>query len=186
MTNYRKRLALLKGNLPRAVVRKSLKNITVQMISFNHVGDKVLVAADSKELSKFGWKFGGGNLPGAYLTGYLLGLRAKEKTPKAILDLGLHVSSKGARVYAALKGMLDAGLQIPMDAEVLPDQARVSGKHIVAYAARLQKEKKEKNTAEMQFKGYVKEGLELGKIEQYFTETKEKIAKITKEAGEHG
>lgn len=130
LTNYRKRLALLKGNLPRAVVRKSLRNVTIQIVTRGLLGDNVIFAADSKELPKYGWGAGGGNLPAAYLTGYLLGLRAKKTVHKAVLDIGLHVSTKGARVYAALKGMLDAGLQIPHNEEVLPDHARLTGKHI--------------------------------------------------------
>jgi hypothetical protein len=39
---------------------------------------------------------------------------------------------KGSRIYAALKGAVDAGLEIPYNPEVLPDDSRISGEHIIA------------------------------------------------------
>ena len=67
-----------------------------------------------------------GNLPAAYLTGYLAGKRASEKGMNdAVLDIGLKEPAKGAAVFAALKGMLDAGLEIPHGKEVLPPKDRL-------------------------------------------------------------
>ena len=48
----------------------------------------------------------------------------------AILDIGLAASTKGNRVYAALKGMIDAGLEIPHGEDVLPSDERIMGSHI--------------------------------------------------------
>jgi len=53
-TDYHARLSLLKSGKPRLVVRKSLKNITCQIIGFAQIGDATLVSADSRELKSFG------------------------------------------------------------------------------------------------------------------------------------
>ncbi|MBI4441166.1 50S ribosomal protein L18 [Candidatus Woesearchaeota archaeon] len=157
ITNYRKRLTLLKGNVLRAVVRKSLKHIVIQIVEFDARGDKVVLCADSKALPKYGWKAGGGNIPAAYLTGYLLGVLAKKKhIEEAILDIGLQTSSKGARIYAALKGMVDGGLQIPCSDDNLPDEGRLMGKHVQSYSQTLQKDKE---AFLKQFSGYLKAGI---------------------------
>jgi large subunit ribosomal protein L18 len=133
-TNYRKRLRLLLSKKPRLVVRKSLKYITAQIIEFSEKGDKTLAAATSKELKKLGWNFACDNLPAAYLTGLLIGKRSLEKGIKeAILDSGLYPSTKGSRIYAVVKGAIDAGMSVPVSEEVLPTEDRIRGEHIVAY-----------------------------------------------------
>jgi len=53
---------------------------------------------------------------------------------KAILDIGLNRASVGARVFAALKGAVEAGLDVPFGESILPDDDRVRGAHIEAYA----------------------------------------------------
>ena len=129
-TNYRKRLALLKSEKTRLVIRKSLSNVSIQFINFKTDGDETIASAVSTELKKFGWsKFG--NIPAAYLTGLLAGKRAKDKDIKeAILDLGLQASTKGSRLYAALKGVLDSGIDVPHSKDILPSEERIKGKHI--------------------------------------------------------
>ncbi len=130
-TNYKKRIAYLTSGLPRLVVRKSLKNITAQVISYEPKGDVVLVSANSKELKKMGWNCAGSNMPAAYLVGFLAGTKAKEaKITKAIADLGLYQKISGSKIYATIKGAVDAGLDIPIDSEVIPDEKRMKGKHI--------------------------------------------------------
>jgi large subunit ribosomal protein L18 len=130
-TNYRYRLKLLKSDLPRAVVRKSLKHTIVQFIRFDSKGDQIIASASSTELKKFGWKGATSNLPTAYLTGLLAGKRALEhKVNTAILDIGLHAPIKGSKVFASLQGILDAGVDVPHGDEILPDEERVAGKHI--------------------------------------------------------
>jgi large subunit ribosomal protein L18 len=130
-TNYRQRLKLLKSELPRVVVRSSLQNFSVQFISFDPKGDKVLASATSKELGEFGWGKPKSNTPSAYLTGFLAGERAAEKgIKKGILDLGLQPPSKGSKVFAAAKGVLDAGIEVPHQRSVIPKAERIEGKHL--------------------------------------------------------
>ncbi|HUW42760.1 MAG TPA: 50S ribosomal protein L18, partial [Thermoplasmata archaeon] len=78
-----------------------------------------------------GWKGSCDNTPGAYLTGFLAGTRSIEAGVKeAVLDIGRHAPVKGSVIFAALKGMLDAGMTLPHSKEVLPNNDRVSGKHL--------------------------------------------------------
>ena len=56
VTNYRKRLALLKSGLPRAVVRFTNSKVMIQITNFEGKGDRVLAAASSSDLEKMGWK----------------------------------------------------------------------------------------------------------------------------------
>ncbi len=140
-TNYYKRIALLSSRKPRMVVRRSNKYIWVQFIEFDLKGDKVIAAAHSKELYKlYGWKGGGKSECAAYLTGFLAAVRALSKgVREAVLDLGLNKPTPGGRMFAALKGALDAGVQIPHSDEVLPPEERVRCEHIAKYAADLAK-----------------------------------------------
>lgn len=130
-TDYRQRQRLLRGKVPRAVVRISHRNANVQFITYDEIGDKVVAAATSKELTKLGWNGATGNLPAAYLTGYLAGKRAVQNgIENAVLDIGLKGPAKGSAVFAALKGMLDAGINIPHGEAVLPSPERIKGAHI--------------------------------------------------------
>ena len=130
-TNYKKRLKLLLSKKIRLVIRLSLMDVSCQLIEFHPEGDRVVAAAHSRALKKLGWKFHNGNIPSAYLTGYLLGARAKEKGIKeAVLDIGLKGPVKGSRVFACLKGAVDAGLDIAYSEEIIPPEKRLSGKHI--------------------------------------------------------
>ena len=127
-TDYRARKKLLKSDLPRGVVRASGRYITVQLIRYVPKGDEVLASAHTKELKKMGWTKGTSNTSAAYLVGLLAGKRAVEKkVDKAVLDIGLHAPTKGSKVYAVLKGMVDAGLDIPHDPSIIPDESRIKG-----------------------------------------------------------
>ncbi|RLF36553.1 MAG: 50S ribosomal protein L18, partial [Thermoplasmata archaeon] len=140
-TNYKRRIALLVSGKLRLVIRKSLCNINLQIIEYKPEGDKVLVSADSKELVKFGYALNRSNIPAAYLTGLLLGQKAKKKAIKeAILDIGLNTHVKGSRIYASLKGVVDSGLKVPCSEEVFPPEERINGTHISEYAEKLKKE----------------------------------------------
>jgi len=133
-TNYKKRLKLLLSGKPRLVVRKSLKYINTQIIVFDEKGDRTLVAANSKELKKLGWEYACDNVPAAYLTGLLIGKKALKKGIKeAILDIGLYPSTRGSRLYAVVKGAIDAGLHVPCDEKMFPSEERIRGKHIASY-----------------------------------------------------
>jgi large subunit ribosomal protein L18 len=126
-TDYRKRLALLKSRLPRLVVRKSNKHMIIQLVSYEPDGDKVLLTARSTELKKFGWTGATGNIPAAYLTGYLLAKKAKKE--KAIVDIGYQIHQAGSRIYAAVKGAKDGGLDVACSEKVFPNEDRITGKH---------------------------------------------------------
>ena len=130
-TDYRRRQRLLRSDTPRAVVRKTLNQTLVQIVEAEAGGDRVLAAARSLDLKEHGWSVGTGNVPAAYLTGYLAGKRAVAKGIKdAVLDIGLQEPTKGGRVFAALQGLLDAGVHVPHSKEILPAKGRVRGEHI--------------------------------------------------------
>ncbi|MCD6408924.1 MAG: 50S ribosomal protein L18 [Candidatus Verstraetearchaeota archaeon] len=176
-TNYRKRLKLLLSGLPRLVVRGSLKHFTAQFIEARVGGDVVLASAHSSELKKYGWKAPCGNLPAAYLTGLLAGIRAMKKgITKAVLDIGLHRPTKGARVFAALQGALDAGVEVPHGEEILPSEERIRGEHIASYASILSQNSPE--LYERLFSQYLRNGLPPEELSQHFEEVKEKILKL--------
>lgn len=113
----------------------------MQIISSEIVGDKVLAAAYSHELPRYGIKHGLTNWAAAYATGLLLARRTLTKLGlneefegvaeadgeyklteeseegrrpfKAVLDVGLKRTSTGARVFGAMKGASDGGIHIP-------------------------------------------------------------------------
>jgi large subunit ribosomal protein L18 len=131
-TDYRVRLRLLKSGAPRAVVRLSGRRVRVAIVTFDAVGDRVVAAADSRELG--GIAFPSTSLastPAAYLTAYLAGLRAKASGARAaVLDAGLRRPTVGGRLTAALKGLLDAGIEIPHGEEGFPAADRLHGTHL--------------------------------------------------------
>ncbi len=134
-TNYHKRLGLLRSGRHRIVVRKGGNNTIIQLIGHGETGDITLVSANALELKKFGYKGSTGNTPAAFLTGVLFGTKALRKGfNDGVLDLGLNASSKGSRVYAALKGTLESGFEIPHNEDPLPSRARINGEHIASYA----------------------------------------------------
>ena len=97
----------------------------IQLIEYNREGDRILFSVHSSELKKNGWKFNNGNIPSAYLTGFLFGNKLKkENNDDIVLDIGLAPSIKGSRIYAALKGILDAGLNIPHSDSIFPNEER--------------------------------------------------------------
>jgi large subunit ribosomal protein L18 len=175
-TNYHRRLKLLKSKSLRLVIRTSNKHVRVQIIESMLGGDKVVISAFSKELIfKYGWKANTGNMPAAYLTGYLAGLRAKKNNiQEVILDLGVFYHRN--RVLAAFKGVLDAGLEIPYREEFFPEnfEDRIKGKHIENYAKTLKSEEPEKY--DQIFSGYLKKNkINPLKISQIFTDTRKTI-----------
>ncbi len=136
-TDYQARKALILSGKPRLVPRGTAKNFTVQIIVAKPQGDEVLAAAHSRELKKYGWKTPTGNIPAAYLTGLLCGLKAKNKeVAEAILDIGLVAPTKGAKVFAALSGVLDAGVDVPHDEKKIVKE-RSEGKHVAEYGKNL-------------------------------------------------
>lgn len=131
-TDFRARLKLLKSGRPRAVVRLTGGRVLVAVTRFDPVGDRVVAAAESRELTHLGFpKKSLVSTPASYLTGYLAGLRAKEGgATDAVLDVGLQHPTQGGRIRSALKGLLDAGLQIPHGEGGFPSPDRLNGKHL--------------------------------------------------------
>lgn len=171
-TYYRKRLNILISNKLRLVVRKSLNNITAQIVEYHDAGDKIILAVNSKILDKFGWKLNKGNLPSAYLVGLLIGKKAKKKEiNELILDIGLNKAVKGSRIFAVLRGVVDAGVNVPHSEEVLPKEDRIKGTHIAKYAETLKK----KGNYEKFFSDYIKNNVDPIQINEYFEKSKKKI-----------
>lgn len=130
-TDYYQRYTLVRSGWDRLVVRKSLKHMSVQVVASQREGDYTVASSHSKELHQYGWKGSTSNIPAAYLTGYLCGLRAaRAGIKKAVLDLGIQRVVYGSRSFAALAGAVDAGLIIPLDETVLPTEERKRGTHI--------------------------------------------------------
>lgn len=164
-TNYKKRLAGVKSKKIIIVVRKTAKQIIAHATKFDPKGDQTIAHATSKELDKFGF-YGTNNTPSAYLTGLLLGKRLKEK--EAILDIGRRNQSHGAVVFACLKGLIDAGKDIPHSKEAIPSQERINGSILEEYA---------KNNQKL-FTNYEKKGIKVDSITSAFEKAKEEINKV--------
>jgi large subunit ribosomal protein L18 len=174
-TDYKLRLKLLKSRKPRLVIRRSSNNLTCQIVNHSQDGDHVAVSINSVHLRKIGWKGHTGNITTSYLIGLLCGEKAKKlKINEATLDTGLNVSTKGSRIYAALKGVIDSGLKIPHSSEILPPEERVSGKHIADYAEKLKKS----NEAQYKkiFSSYLKNKTPPETLPKHFAEIKKKIS----------
>merc|ERR1719205_107312 len=120
------------------IVRASNTNVTCQIAYARLEGDVVICAAYSHELPRYGVKVGLTNYTAAYCTGLLLARRILQKFKldsmyegnktidgpmygvednddgpgafRACLDVGLARTSTGARVFAAMKGAVDGGL----------------------------------------------------------------------------
>jgi large subunit ribosomal protein L18 len=134
-TNYHVRYKLILSKKPRVVVRKSNANTVLQLVLAEQKGDKTLLTVNSKELREFGFAANTGNLPAAYLTGLLFGKKMLAMgQAEGIADIGLHASTRGSRIYAAIKGVVDAGVNVPHSSEIFPDDDRIRGEHIKNYS----------------------------------------------------
>ncbi|AFM98456.1 60S ribosomal protein L5 [Encephalitozoon hellem ATCC 50504] len=197
----------------RLVVRITNSRVICQIVGAYMEGDRVMVYADSSELPKYGINFGLTNYSAAYATGFLIGRRAltalsldgvygpkkidgsysitedvdgEKKAPKVFLDIGLARSTKGAKVFGAMKGASDAGLNIPhsevkfygykedgsFDAQELHD--RIFGHNISEYMQELRESNPEKY--EVQFSDYIKKGIQPEDIPQIYKNAFDKIA----------
>ncbi len=177
-TNYYKRYKMVRSKRIRVVVRKTNKYIWVQFVYPTPVGDYTLAAAHSRELVKyFGWKGGTKNTPAAYLTGLLAGLRAKKLGIEyAVPDIGLHRPTRGAKVFAALKGVVDAGIKVPLDESIVPSDERMRGEVIAKYAEMLATQNPEK--FQRQFSQVLAKGLDPRELSKHFEEVKNLIIQV--------
>lgn len=182
----------------RLIVRKT-NNAIICQIGFSKIsGDVCLCSAYSRELPRYGIKVGLTNYSAAYATGLLVGRRLLKKLnldtkyagvpeingedyfvepvrkgPRpflALLDVGLARTTRGARVFAAMKGAADAGLCIPhsetrfagynldkkeLDAAIL--RKYIFGGHVADYMKQLSKDNPEKYQS--QFSRFIKAGV---------------------------
>jgi len=205
-----------KYNTPkyRLVVRFSNRDITCQVAYSRIEGDKILCAAYSHELPHFGIKVGLTNYAAAYCTGLLLARRllnklnldklylgttevtgeefnveAVEDGPGAFrcyLDVGLMRTSTGARVFGAMKGAVDGGLNIPHSTKRFPGfdseskefnaevhRKHIFGVHVADYMRQLAEEDDE--AYKRQFSRYIKHGIAADAIEGIYKKAHEAI-----------
>ncbi|MED6221084.1 60S ribosomal protein L5 [Stylosanthes scabra] len=197
-----------KYNTPkyRFVVRFTNKDIVAQITSASIAGDIVLAAAYAHELPRYGLEVGLTNYAAAYCTGLLLARRvlkmlemdeeyqgnveasgedfsvepADTRRPfRALLDVGLIRTTTGNRVFGALKGALDGGLDIPHSdkrfagfekekKELDPEVHRkyIFGGHVAAYMKTLEEDEPEKYQSH--FSEYIKRGLNADGIEALY------------------
>ncbi|KYN95847.1 putative 60S ribosomal protein L5 [Plasmodium gaboni] len=197
----------------RFVVRKTNSQIICQIACAHIEGDKILAEAKSKELIRYGIPVGLKNYAAAYATGLLCARRFlkslnldtqfvgvekvtgeeennedKEdeegrKPIKAFLDVGITRTTTGNRVFAALKGACDGGLNIPhgnnrfpgSKNEFNPEQLRknILGIHVAEYMKTLQEEDNDKYKTH--FNDYLKNNIGADDIEQMYLTAHEKI-----------
>lgn len=175
ITDYRARKRAITSSRPLLVVRISNKNVSSQFVKPTVKGDVVLSAAHSKELSKLGWKGSPKSTPACYLLGLLAGKKALSSGVKeAVVYNGLVPFIKGSRIAAFLKGVIDAGVRVPVGEEAFPSEERLSGKTIAEYATRLSSE--DKGAYERSYSALLKEGF---KPEEYPTQFEKLKAAIT-------
>lgn len=122
-TNFVKRLALIKSGKTRMVVRKSNYGVLVQFVNFSPEGDRTLLTVSGTHLAKqYKWP-SKRNVWTAYLAGLMAGKLAQKKGVKEfVLDIGMHIPSKGSILFAALKGAADSGLLANYDSEKVPEE----------------------------------------------------------------
>lgn len=131
-TDYKARRIMLGSSLPRIVVRVTNKYFILQAVESDAAQDKVIATVTSKELLKHGWdeakKGSLKSVPAGYLTGILMAKKLGKG--KFIVDLGMARTEKGGRVFAAVAGLVEGGLDIPANEKVFPGMDRLMGEHI--------------------------------------------------------
>ena len=170
VTNYKKRLALVKSGLDRVVVRKSNRRIIGQLVRYEEKGDAVLARADSGELKALcGWP-SRANRPTAYLTGLLLAKKAKGAGESVVLDIGLSSPVEDSIPFVFAKGCADGGLELTGTFEIAESVYDATG--IVKYAEALGKSQPDA----AHFKEYAKE-TKVESLPELFKKAKEKLMK---------
>jgi large subunit ribosomal protein L5e len=198
-----------KYNTPkyRMIVRFTNKDIICQIAYARIEGDVIVGAAYSHELPRYGVKVGLTNYAAAYCTGLLLGRRILEKFKldtvyqgqtevtgeqfqvesvdgqpgafRCFLDVGLARTTTGARIFGALKGAVDAGLDIPHGVKRFPGydseskefhadvhRKHILGQHIADYMRLLQQDDDE--AFKKQFSAFVKNGITADMVEDMY------------------
>jgi large subunit ribosomal protein L5e len=211
----------------RFVVRLSNRDIVCQIAYAKLAGDVILGAAYSHELPRYGMPTGLTNYAAAYATGLLLARRVLAKLNLAdkyqgkadingedfnvvplddgpnpfcaLLDVGLRRTTTGARVFGAMKGACDGGLNIPhterrfvgYDAEAKKLDPAILRKYIFGgHVSDYMKSLKEENPPKYEklFSSYIKAGIKPGDLEATWTKVHKgiradpSIKKTTKKA----
>ncbi len=170
LTNYNKRVALLKGNTMRVIVRRTNKSVLMQVAEYAPAGDRIVASVNSKELAPIGWN-PKCNIPTAYLTGLMLARKAKSLGAKQfVLDIGIYKPVKSSVIFAAAKGAADGGMKLTNSIEF--DQKRLSGQHIANYADKL---KGDEQTYKRQFADYIEKKVDVSRLNETFENAKKKI-----------
>lgn len=134
-TDYGIRIKLLKAEVPRIIFRKSNRYIIAQYVISKEAQDNIVTGATSRILMKYGWPedMEGSlkSLPASYLTGLFLGRKiAEKKLETPIIDIGMIRSVNKNRVFAFIKGLVDAKVKIKCDEESFPKEERIKGKNL--------------------------------------------------------
>jgi large subunit ribosomal protein L5e len=199
-----------KYNTPkyRMIVRFSNKDIVCQVAYARIQGDVVICAAYAHELPRYGVKVGLTNYAAAYCTGLLLARRLLNKFSldtiyegndnidgdeylvesedgkpgafRCYLDTGLARTSTGAKVFGAMKGAVDGGLEIPHSTRRFPGydseskefsaevhRDHIFGKHVGTYMQQLQDE--DEDSFKKQFSQFIKNGVTPANIEEMYS-----------------
>jgi len=112
---------------------------------------------------------------------------SEERRPfRAVLDVGIRNTTTGARVFGALKGAADGGLDIPHSEKRFPGydreekeydadahRARIFGEHVSEYMTSLQEEDAEKYAAH--FSAFIERGITAESLEGLYESVHEKI-----------
>ncbi|RWS31359.1 60S ribosomal protein L5-like protein [Leptotrombidium deliense] len=199
-----------KYNTPkyRMIVRITNKDIVCQIAYAKIEGDQVICAAYAHELPRYGVKVGLTNYAAAYCTGLLLARRLLKKLKldsiykgtesatgemyevesaedqpgafRAYLDVGLARTSTGARIFGAMKGAVDGGLDIPHSEKRFPGydgeskefsadvhRKHILGQHVADYMKHLMEDDEE--AYKKQFSRFIKLGITPDELEEMYT-----------------
>jgi large subunit ribosomal protein L18 len=174
LTDYRARKKAIISQKPLLVVRFSNQHASAQFVKPAAGGDLVIVSAHSKELARAGWLGSAKTTPACYLLGLLAGKRAKLKgISEAVAYNGLVPFVKGGRMAAFLKGVADAGVRVPVDAEVFPSDDRLTGKAAAAYAAKLSAD--DQGAYKRTYSGLIAAGVKPEDYPEHFSKAKKSI-----------
>jgi len=169
VTNYAKRVAMVKSGLYRLVVRKTNRRIIGQVVKYDNKGDIVLASADSNTLKKLGWP-SRSNRATAYLTGMLLAKRFTDRSKELILDIGLNSNTKGSIPFVFAKGCVDAGMKVRGNFEVSEDTYNMS--NVQKYAEQL---KSNPEKYKRVFGEYIKSNIAPENFTALFNQFREKL-----------
>ena len=182
VTDYRSRRGAITSHHVLLVVRISNRNVSSQFVVPKVNGDTVVASAHSRELLKLGWHGSLKSTPACYLLGMLAGRKALANGIKeAVLYNGLAPFIKGGRVGALVKGVVEAGVEVPMGEEAFPSEERLTGKTIADYASKLSGEFKDAyERGEKGFGRLIKEGFRPEEYPAQFEKVKAAIVEAKK------